>query len=88
MQKFNWKKATGEDIQRLMQYGATDVWHMPDLYDEIKSYRDDQNYKLDMISLRHALNFQNNGMPVDEVRRYSMERDLQIEVDDMEWMRR
>jgi len=83
MQKFNWSKATAADISSLCQYGATDVFYMPAVYETVKHHELDDNYKLDMLALRHALDFQNNGMPVLEVDRKIMEMELQNEVNEM-----
>lgn len=64
MQKSNWDNPTYEQLL----YGAIDVWHMPSLFDELEYLLTDENYKLDKLTARHCLDFQHNGMPVDQSR--------------------
>ncbi len=46
-------------------YAAMDVYYLFDLYDKIKDQHNSLCYKLDIHSLRAALDFQCNGFPVD-----------------------
>jgi len=63
MQKANWEGKLTDDQEI---YAALDVYHLPDVYDKVKVKLDDFLYKLDMISLKEALVWQNNGFPVDK----------------------
>lgn len=47
-------------------YACIDVWHLPDVYDAVKSAENSESYRLDMLMLGYCLDFQWNGMPVDE----------------------
>jgi DNA polymerase I-like protein with 3'-5' exonuclease and polymerase domains len=62
MQKTKWSGPLTDDQ---LMYASIDVYHLPDVYNQVKCKRDDFLYKLDMISLREALIWQTNGFPVD-----------------------
>ena len=62
MQKTNWDVPVLSEVQKL--YAAIDVWHLLDVYNATKDQEDTTSYKLDMLTLRYCLDFQNNGMPV------------------------
>ena len=47
-----------------MQYAALDVYHLADVFKESESYIKSTSYKLDILALRYALDFQQYGMPV------------------------
>lgn len=66
LQKSDWSASKLSDEQYL--YAATDVYYMPQVWEELKSEVDNFNYKLDMLTLRYCLDFQWNGMPVDKAR--------------------
>lgn len=55
------------------RYAATDVYYMPALYNAVQESLQDFNYLLDKHTVRHCLNFQHNGMPVDEEKRATRE---------------
>lgn len=61
LQKSDWSSELTEDQ---LQYACMDVWHLRDVYNQVKRMESDYNYKLDIHTLRHCLSFQNNGMPV------------------------
>lgn len=66
MHKAKWNKAVLPHKQ--LYYAALDTYYLFDLYDKVKKAETSLSYKLDMHFLRAALDFQNNGMPVDDVR--------------------
>jgi len=66
LQKSKWDAPVLSEAQ--LQYAATDVEHMPAAWDAISEFTTDMNYKLDMLTMWHALKFQWNGMPVCEER--------------------
>lgn len=63
MQKSDWSGILTEDQQL---YASLDVYHLPDVYNTVKNSKEDYLYKLDMVSLKEALVWQNNGFPVDK----------------------
>jgi DNA polymerase I-like protein with 3'-5' exonuclease and polymerase domains len=65
LQKSNW---AGELTADQLAYACTDVYHLPAVYDAVKHVRDSESYKLDMLTLRYCLDFQWNGMPIDQAR--------------------
>ncbi len=46
-------------------YAAMDVLYLHDVYDKVKEYKEDYNYRLDILMTRYCLEFQCNGMPLD-----------------------
>ena len=72
MQKAKWNVLVIPPKQ--LEYAALDVYHLLDLYNAVKSAKHDFNYQLDMLSLREALDWQNNGMCVDTDRLNEMYR--------------
>lgn len=66
MHKANW------DIPvlpfKMLYYAALDVYWLFSLYDLVSKQKDTLSYKVDMAALRAALDFQTNGLPVDEDR--------------------
>lgn len=66
LQKSDWSKPKLTDEQLL--YAAIDVKYMPKVWDDVKSALDEPSYALDKSSLRIALDFQWNGMPVDSAK--------------------
>lgn len=66
MQKSNYDVPVLSDAQ--CRYAACDVYHLIELYDKVKASEDETSYQLDMSFLRACLDFQNNGMPVQEDR--------------------
>lgn len=66
MQKAKWNVPTIPDQQ--LKYAAIDVWHLLDLYETVLPAKESISYKIDMISLREALDWQNNGLVVQERR--------------------
>lgn len=62
LQSSNWNVPVLTEQQKL--YAAMDVLHLPSLYERINSYCNDTSYKLDMLCLHYALDFQCNGMHV------------------------
>ena len=73
MQKAKWDVLVIPPKQLL--YGCLDVYHLLDLYNDVKHAEDSFSYKLDMLSLREALDWQNNGMCVDADRLDEMYQD-------------
>lgn len=63
MQKSDWSGTLTEDQQL---YASLDVYHLPDVYNTIKKSKEDYLYQLDMVSLKEALVWQNNGFSVDK----------------------
>lgn len=51
-----------------LEYAASDVWYLSQVYDAVKAQADTFSYKLDMLALTDALEFQNEGLPVDSDR--------------------
>jgi DNA polymerase I-like protein with 3'-5' exonuclease and polymerase domains len=70
MQKAKWDIPVIPPKQ--LEYGSLDVLHLLTLYNAIKDHKQDFSYLLDMLSLREALDWQNNGMYVDEDRLQEM----------------
>lgn len=68
LQKSNWSGELSKD-QEL--YAASDVYYMFHLLNEINPMMDDINYMLDVIILKYCLDFQWNGMPIDQDKVYS-----------------
>ena len=66
LQKTNWGAPTLTEDQLL--YAATDVYYMPAVWNSVSQMCEEPSYKLDMLTLRYCLDFQWNGMPVDEKR--------------------
>jgi hypothetical protein len=64
LQKSNWAAPVLTEDQQL--YAALDVYHLVDVYEACKSHKEDFSYKLDMLALGYALDFQTNGFPVDQ----------------------
>lgn len=62
LQKSKW---TGELTEDQLHYAATDVFYLSDVYKDVADKLDNYSYKLDILTLRYCLDFQNNGMPVD-----------------------
>ncbi len=79
LQKSNWSAKVLSSDQFL--YAATDVYFMPQLWDAVKGSIDDFSYKLDMLSLRYALDFQWNGMPVSKQKLYDRYEQNQEELE-------
>jgi len=51
-----------------LYYAALDTYHLFELYDAIKDQEDSISYRLDISFLRACLDFQNNGLPVNQAR--------------------
>jgi DNA polymerase I-like protein with 3'-5' exonuclease and polymerase domains len=66
LQKSDWSSPSLTKDQLL--YAALDVKYMPEVWEAVKSAIETPVYQLDMSSLRIALDFQWNGMPVDSER--------------------
>jgi DNA polymerase I-like protein with 3'-5' exonuclease and polymerase domains len=64
LQKSNWKAPALSEDQKL--YAALDVYHLVDVWEACQEHTEDFIYKLDMLSLGYALDFQQNGFPVDD----------------------
>jgi len=62
LQKSKWNKELTHDQ---LIYAATDVYYMPQVWQQVLDMREDYNYRLDILTLKYCLDFQNNGMPVD-----------------------
>lgn len=66
MQKSDWAVDLDSLSSKQLQYAASDVLFLPDLYEELKSFGvlDNFVYKLDKKSLMLALDYQNVGLPI------------------------
>jgi len=64
LQKSNYDVPVLSDEQ--CRYASCDVYHLVELYDRVKCAEEETSYQLDMSFLRACLDFQNNGMPVQE----------------------
>jgi len=73
MQKAKWDVPVIPSKQ--LAYAAIDVLYLLELYEQVKHAKESFSYKLDMLSLREALDFQNNGMCVDKDRLQEMYSD-------------
>ena len=65
LQKSNWSKPLTEEQYR---YAATDVYYLFEVYDRCAPALEMDAYRLDILSLREAIDFQCNGMPVQDHR--------------------
>lgn len=79
LQKTKWDSNILTDKQYL--YASIDVYYLLEAFDKVQEFKEDINYKLDMISVRHALDFQCNGLPVDRGRALAMHKDNQAKVE-------
>jgi len=70
LQKSKFKRGRAVSKEQCV-YAATDVYYLPEVYDTVKYKTNDDSYILDKESLKCALSFQQNGMPVDELERFS-----------------
>ena len=66
LQKTDWSKPVLTEDQ--LTYAATDVYYMPAVWNHVSQELLNPSYKLDMLCLRRCLDFQWNGMPVDQER--------------------
>ena len=64
LQKTNWD--VPELTAKQLEYAATDVYYMPQVWERIKETTEDRNYVLDKSTLTTCLDFQWNGQPVIE----------------------
>jgi len=64
LQKSEWDVPVLSSTQKV--YAAIDVYYLLDVYDVVKEQKDTTSYKLDMHTLHHCLDIQNNGMPILE----------------------
>lgn len=63
MQKAKWDVPVIPHEQLL--YASIDCWFLLDVYEDVLKAHKSFSYQLDIVSLREALDFQNNGMRVD-----------------------
>ena len=63
LQKSDWGKDKLDPEQLL--YASIDVFFLPQVYHAVKEQFESLSYKLDILALRYALDFQWNGLPVD-----------------------
>lgn len=70
LQKSKWDVQVLTEDQLL--YAATDVYYMPDIWNVVSQHIEEPSYKLDMLTLRYCLDFQWNGMPVDNERLFKL----------------
>lgn len=63
LQKSDWSKHILTSQQ--LTYAATDVYFMPDVWEAVSPMLGNINYELDKHTLKHCLDFQANGMPVN-----------------------
>ena len=62
-QKSDW---SGPLTQQQKTYSACDVTYLARLYEDVKDFRDSTVYQLDVSSLKHAITYTRNGMPIDQ----------------------
>lgn len=62
----DWSKPVLDAEQ--LNYAASDVVYLQQVYNVVKNKIDDFSYKLDLLTLKNCLSFQNNGMPIDIVK--------------------
>lgn len=80
LQKSNW--AAPSLTQAQLQYAATDVFYLLDVYDAVKSAETTTSYQLDMLTLKYCLDIQWNGLPIDKVRLADKVHSLEAQVAD------
>lgn len=66
LQKSDWSKPVLTNDQLL--YASIDVYHLFEVYDRVCEAEDTQSYRLDVSTLKSCLDFQWNGMPVQQHR--------------------
>lgn len=81
LQKSNWAAPKLTEDQYL--YAASDVWEMPALWEAVKEHLDTPSYKLDMLTLKYCLDFQWNGMPVDQERMFYRAEAIEAKVEEI-----
>lgn len=66
-------------------YASLDVYILSKIYEKVFEFENNINYKLDLSALRHALKFQNNGLPVIESARETqvVKNEIIIEIEDL-----
>lgn len=80
LQKSDWSGVLSEDQ---IHYACMDVFHLLDVYNAVKDKRSDYSYKLDMITVKHCLDFQVNGMPIIQERVGARFRENILELEDI-----
>jgi len=80
MQKAIWTTPVIPAKQLL--YASIDVFYLLDLYEQVKNAKLNFNYMLDIISLREALDWQNNGQSIDAERLDEMYSDNLRKIDE------
>jgi len=65
MQKTNW---AGQISKSMLEYAATDVFYLLELYETCSEQLDSDSYKLDKVATTCAFSFQTNGLAIDEDR--------------------
>lgn len=78
MQGSDWSKPMLTEDQ--LNYACIDVWHLPAVYNAVKSELESESYNLDMLMLHYCLDFQWVGMPVDEDRLMNLYQRKQAEI--------
>lgn len=64
LQKSNWKAITLTKEQLL--YASLDVFYLFEVYEKVKVQTSSVSYRLDILALQRALDFQRNGFAVDQ----------------------
>ena len=78
LQKSDWSKPVLTEAQ--LQYAATDVYFMPQVWDNVSELIDDPSYKLDKLTLNYCFDFQWNGMPLNEERLFLKYEDIEAQI--------
>lgn len=77
MQKSDW---SGELTHEQLTYAALDVYHMPELWDALQATLEGESYKLDLATVKHCLDVQNNGLPLHKSRLLAKLEEVQTAV--------
>lgn len=78
LQKSDWGKLVLTPSQLL--YAAIDVYHMPAIWEAVKGALHSSSYKLDISTVKSALDFQWNGMPIHSEKLISKYKETEAEL--------
>ena len=79
MQKSKWDNISEEQYI----YAAIDVYYLPQVWNACKEFITDQNYELDLKTLKYCLDMQNNGFPVNLDKRMELEKKNTKEIEEL-----
>lgn len=66
-----------------IEYACIDVFYLVDLYDVVVAQKDTNSYRLDIKCLRDCLEWQGNGIPVDDTEVNMARQRLQSKIDNI-----